>query len=412
MNVRFAAAVVLSCMSFVGLQPTEVSGREVSPDAVRPAMRRAAAYLLSKQQADGSWRSEVYGTLKDGSLTPVVCLALVDTRLPGTQRGCQRGLDFVSNRVTGEKEGLVSFAYPLYVAAQTLRLAASQDDFAEAAALEQVLAQYLRQMQLTESLGWSAEDSYYGGWGYAKWPPRKPAAGLPFSPLHVPNLSATTEALAGLSCLGELQDDPQTRKALSFLARVQNLPGQDTNRSRFDDGGFFFIPDDQVRNKAGLAGMDDRGCRRFQSYGSATADGLWSLLLCGLPATDARVECAVGWLGRQYAGASHPGIYATDREYARQAVLYYYLLALAEALSMRGTDRLPTEQEGVDWRTAIGQILLTRQQADGSWRNEAVDVREDDPLIATAFALRTLVLCQMPPATGQIDSSPLDGPAD
>jgi len=36
---------------------------------------------------------------------------------------------------------------------------------------------------------------------------------------------------------------------------------------------------------------------------------------------------------------------------------------------------------------ALAKELLRRQGADGSWVNDAVEVRDDDPLVATPFAL-------------------------
>jgi hypothetical protein len=41
-------------------------------------------------------------------------------------------------------------------------------------------------------------------------------------------------------------------------------------------------------------------------------------------------------------------------------------------------------------REAIVAQLVSTQRADGSWRNESARMREDDPLIATSFALVAL----------------------
>ena len=38
--------------------------------------------------------------------------------------------------------------------------------------------------------------------------------------------------------------------------------------------------------------------------------------------------------------------------------------------------------------------LLARQAADGSWRNDATEMREDEPVIATSFAVAALALCR------------------
>src|SRR5205823_6176544 len=133
---------------------------------------------------------------------------------------------------------------------------------------------YLRQRQLTEQLGWDAGDKEYGGWGYSRGLPRKPIPGVISLPLIESNISAPTGALAALRAAGCPPDDPAVRSARSFVFRCQNWPLERKADERFDDGGFFFIYDDPVRNKAGAVGTDAAGRQRFASYGSATADGL------------------------------------------------------------------------------------------------------------------------------------------
>src|SRR5262249_21242581 len=142
---------------------------------------------------------------------------------------------------------------------------------------------YLRQRQLTEELGWRPEDKEYGGWGYCRGLPRKPTPGVISLPLIESNLSATLLALAALRGAGVPGDDLAVRKALTFVVRCQNGPPGRHGDERFDDGGFFFIYDDPVRNKAGALGQGAAGRPRFASYGSTTADGLRALLICGVP---------------------------------------------------------------------------------------------------------------------------------
>ena len=44
--------------------------------------------------------------------------------------------------------------------------------------------------------------------------------------------------------------------------------------------------------------------------------------------------------------------------------------------------RIRTRRGFVRWAEALSRALLERQGADGSWRNDATDLREDDPLLA------------------------------
>src|SRR5439155_8988109 len=97
----------------------------------------------------------------------------------------------------------------------------------------------------------------------------------------------------------------------------------------YDDGGFFFIYGDPVRNKAGVAGNNRAGHERYRSYGSTTADGLRALLASGLPPDHPRVRAAVGWLEKHFSADEHPGRYTEGREANQPAVYFYYCHSVA-----------------------------------------------------------------------------------
>jgi hypothetical protein len=52
------------------------------------------------------------------------------------------------------------------------------------------------------------------------------------------------------------------------------------------------------------------------------------------------------------------------------------------------------EPRWAPWATTISLALLGRQGDDGAWSNPVVDVREDDPLVATPLAMRALLECR------------------
>jgi squalene-hopene/tetraprenyl-beta-curcumene cyclase len=141
-------------------------------------------------------------------------------------------------------------------------------------------------------------------------------------------------------------------------------------------------------------GTDRLGRQRFASYGSATADGLGALVASGLRLDDPRVAAARQWLADNFSAASHPGRYAESREHVRPALYYYYCSSLARTLAAARVADLESPSRSAPWAEAMADELLARQRTDGSWINPVVDVREDDPLVATPLAMMALACCR------------------
>jgi squalene-hopene/tetraprenyl-beta-curcumene cyclase len=280
--------------------------------------------------------------------------------------------------------GPAGITYPVYAAAGAV-IALQQSATPQHTSARDVWLNYLRQLQLGDSLGWQPQHLAYGGWSYAPSGP-SPMDGKPPSPLAVPNLSATVFALGALRTAGCGSDDPAFRAARTFVERCQNWHDDPAMRDpRFDDGGFFFILEDPIRNKAGEAGSDASGRTRFRSYGSTTADGLQSLMACGYSPDHPRVTAARDWLTKNFSASEHPGRYAAYKAHARPAVYYYYVSSVADAFRQIDAP--------ADWAKEIAHALLARQRSGGSWSNPVVDTREDDPLVATPLAMRALIAC-------------------
>lgn len=297
-----------------------------------PSLRRAAAWLWRRQSRDGGWHSETYGLLRSGqSLTPFVLEALL--RLPDPPRpGVERAVAFLARHT--DREGALGRANPLL------------PDYPNYATALAVLAlrrlgrdvsahlRYLRGQQFTEQNGWTRDHPAYGAWGMGGDRRTPPDAG------HV-DLSMTRYVLQSL------QDPVAGRRARVFLERLQN-----------PDGGFCFSTVVLDANKAGEG----------RSYGSATADGILALEAVGLSADRARL-----WLAANHRTDAVPGFSPARRSFA-QGLRFYYAAACAEA-----APDLPVA------------ALLGPQRPDGSFANPQPLVKEDDPLIATAFAVRALL---------------------
>ncbi len=337
------------------------------------AIQRAVEFVLSKQSPDGAWRSEQYGVLRGGSeLTPFIAFVL--NELPVKTQAVSLAVELARKYLIKLAEGEMNFTYPVYSSAFASIVLDKANQPVDR------LLKYLEKHRYGGHNGWKPTDARFGGWGYQPFPPRWTKTSGNIFP--GPNLSATLIGLAALRRSGVAADEARIREIRQFVLRCQNFATNAASATDFDDGGFFFSPTDQVRNKAGME-TASTGVRCFRSYGSTTADGLRALRLCGLQEDHQRVVAARGWLMKHFSATSHPGQFVESRKAVREAYYYYYCWSTAHALSQ-------CEEQG-DTRVAeIQRELMKRQRTDGSWQNEKFDGKEDDPLIATPLALAAL----------------------
>jgi hypothetical protein len=315
-------------------------------------LSKAAQYLWAQQADDGGFHSTTYGLLRSGqSLTPFVLLALLgvpDSASSHPRGAVERALTFIKANTNADGAlGLMDETvadYPNYATALAISAMVKTRSPGYERVIEPMVAQ-LRAQQFSEASGWEPRDAPFGGWGMGGSIRRPPEAG------HV-DLSMTRYVLEALQLSGVPASSPTMTRALVFLERSQN-----------PDGGFYFSPVNPEINKAGKIGSD-----RFVSYATATADGVLALRAAGIPDADPRIAKALGWLEHHHQPDRAPGFdHGTDQPWG-SGLRFYYAHAISRVLP-----RLPVE--------------LPPQADDGSFRNSINLVKEDDPLIATAFAL-------------------------
>jgi squalene-hopene/tetraprenyl-beta-curcumene cyclase len=397
-NHLLRAAACLSAAVFVG---GCAAGRPALLTRIDASLASAGRFLVSRQSADGAWRSDVYGFFKGGPpLTPHVMSTLLFLPQAGAQatHAFHKGVDYLAGFVGDDGRLKVAereLLFPIYTAGSASRVVVLEERTPRNARAHRAWMEYVRGRQLNERLGWTAADPQYGGWGFSLEPPRKPADGQLRERFFESNLPATIFGLAALRSARAPADDPAYRQALIFVERCQNFaPDAARADPNLDDGGFFFMPGDLVQNKAGLAGVDRFGRQRFASYGTMTADGLRAMVCCGLPADHPRVVAARRWLERNFSPAQNPGRFAADREVIRDGVYYYWAWAVGHALLALGVEEIETPAGKVRWAEQLADELLRRQRPDGAWINRFTDAREDDPLVATPFAASALAICR------------------
>jgi hypothetical protein len=336
------------------------------------SLARGLAWLLAQQAEDGGWHSQTYGPFKGGAATTSLVLYAA-SRLPPVVRqrhraAWRKGWKFLETGV--RIKGFVvcpdgTLDEPVYATALVLIAARTLELNIEPARIES-LQNFLWQERCATERGFQRSDLNYGGWDLAG------GSGLrgetPGS-----NISITRFAVEALLPY-ESRSPELVPDALAWAARVQNLPG---------DGGFFFHPDRANEgNKAQWADGDLR--EQPRSYGTATCDGVLLLAELGLNDKDPRLQAGLAWLAQYPDDYDRvPGFEDAPPEGGwQQGLLYYYLMTSAQALA-------DSDASG-DRRASIVEKLLATQHEDGHWRNESARMREDDPLIATCFAIVAL----------------------
>ncbi len=227
-------------------------------------------------------------------------------------------------------------------------------------------------------------DYQYGSWNYHDADQRSSIRA---------DLSITSHVVEALAQSRLPAEHPSWARARLFAERTQNFrAGASGNAAKFFDGGFGFSPRD---SKAGYDPLAN-GFVRFRSYGSATADGLRTLLHAGASADDARAIAGREWLFKNFRLKRNPGL-ATDEPIPfHRGIHFYWLASLSDALA--AADRLglaeaPERKKPVAWAKRLASELIYRQEAKGAWRNEENVMSEDDPILATSFAVMTLSRC-------------------
>ncbi|HUR53892.1 MAG TPA: prenyltransferase/squalene oxidase repeat-containing protein [Gemmataceae bacterium] len=349
----------------------EPAGPEIAPyprvAARRPdhALPDGVEFLLKQQSPDGAWRSDIYATFKDGTaLTPHVVVTLQEAAAVGTDpKGAAeartKGSAFLAKMVKPDgtiNEGPDGIDYPAYTASLAVVALSHPENKAHLAARD-AWVKYLLARQLTDALGWAADDKPFGGWGYCRVVPKKPEPNTIAPPLIESNISATLYALEALKAAG-VTDKARHEAALFFVRRCQNwsiVPDTPDPGEEHRDGGFHFIYDDPVRNKAGEFATTEGRPGRFNSYGSATADGARALALCGKK-EGPYIDDARTWLKRNFSATRHPGAYAKAMEPNRNAVYFYYCMSVAKALRDGGI----ADVNGKSWAYDLGYELTRR----------------------------------------------------
>ncbi len=365
---RLLAAALLAA----ALAPTAHAADPAKPvrpteAEVKAVVDKAYAAMRGKQNADGSFAPKLGGP----GVTALMAAAFLKAGKPVDDplvAGCLKYLESSVQKDGGVyARGLAN--YTTCLAVVTFKEANGDGRYDAVIANA---AKFLRGLQDADA---DPKSLAYGGVGY--------------DGKGRPDLSNTQFFVEALRAAGAPESDPAIRKALAFVSRSQNLPGEFNDQpfaaraTEDDKGGFVYNPTDQTNAKS-----DKRTPQGgLRSEGGMTYAGLKSFLYAGLTRDDPRVKAALNWVGRHYTVAENPG--------QGQAGYYYFTVTFARAMTQLGQETF-TDAAGKPhaWKRDLFDALAARQKPDGTWANDNKAYLENQPELATAFAVLALGYCR------------------
>lgn len=346
-------------------QPAAESGEGAPPQDVQKLVDKAVSFLKASQGKDGSFSPKVAGP----GITAVAVAGMIRNGVSPQEPVVAKGLEYLLSQ-TREDGGI----YSKFLANYTTAIAIMAfKDANKSGKYDQVIkkaGEFLKSIQHDE------EESHlnHGGFGYDK--------------KSRPDLSNAAFSVEAMLAAGVSKDDPAVKRALKFISRCQNLPGEFNDQAfakkttEDDKGGLTYDPavSDKNRNKTADGGL--------RSLGAMTYNGLKSFLYAGVGKDDPRVKAAIGWVRNHYTLEENSGL--------GKSGLYYYYTTFAKAMDAFGEDPfVDSKGQKHAWRTELFQALQKQQLENGSWRNvNDRGFQEDNPDLATAFALISLSYCK------------------
>lgn len=359
---------------------------------------QGVAQLVSARRPDGLWPHYQDPSRPSAGTTALAARALarVEADLDPAGKDALVGARKALLTAQGPDGGVSDPAEPVphRIYATSLAILGLQGDAATAEARGRMV-RFLAGAQVGEAQGFELVDWRYGGWSYYD------TFASDRLRTDVSTLRFALEALAA----ERLPDEDRTwERARLWLDAAQNLTLASAAGDRVEgrerelrDGGFGFTP------RMSKAGSDAIGSTLtvFRSYGSATADGLLGLLCVGGVDRSASKEATLGltaeplaaarWLARRWSLGSNPG-FEGDRAGWAQAIVYYYLAALARGLHRAGVATV-VDGDGAkhDWAgEVVRQLATLHARQRERFASQAPLMHEDSPTVAASFALLAL----------------------
>ena len=358
--------VIVSC--------TWLRAGESEAAATAEAAKKATAYLLAQQNENGTFGKS--GGAHQPGMVGLVLKALEDSpeKLRETNPAIAKAAKHIislaqPNGAIGDpKLGLENYNTAIAILALT-----SLENPAYKPVLDNA-KKYILGCQLDDESGYKRDEQprFFGGFAYGS--------------TKKPDVSNSGFSMEALTALGLEKDSKAWKNAVTFLKRSQD--NEETNdfadmKGGENSGAFVYYP-----GKSAFGEITTKAGKKLpKPYGNMTYVAIKSLIYAGVTKDDPALQAAFKWIKNNYAVDHQPGGTGT-------VGYYYYALVFAKAFTVAGIIEVElADGKKANWAKDLSAELLKLQKPDGSFANEAPRWMENDPVVATAYALEALDLC-------------------
>ncbi|REK19144.1 MAG: DUF4159 domain-containing protein [Planctomycetota bacterium] len=336
---------------------------QLTADEVRDSIDRAVAYLKRQQKAGGTWPEHA---AYEGGVTSLCTLALLNAGVPLDDDNVSRALAYLRS-LRPRQTYVVSLQTMVFCAARP----------------KQHLLLIQRNVKWLESTQFRA-GPFRGGWSY-------PSAGNGGMP-DPSNSQFALLALYEAERAGAKVNPSTWDLALNYWTALQN-----------PDGSWAYRPDSDGTGSMTCAGITSAiiAAGRANS-GDAKVVGN-RVECCAEQSTDKMVDDGLAWLARNFSVHVNPGVAGRRRALAgaSRANLLYYLYGLERVGRMTARRFIGDH----DWyREGSDMLVRAQDNLAGYWKGGGH--AEDNPVIATSFALLFLAKGRRPVLAAKLRHEP------
>ncbi len=342
---------------------------------VRQSIARGNAWLKSQQKPDGHWDDDGLPAFTALALTALTRAPDYDRKAPMPE-AVEKGYQWLLGQQK-EDGGIYNRGLSVYntATAVTALVSSGQESYEPAIVKAR---KHLIDNQWDIDKKKETDNPNDGGIGYGS---KNDHTDMSNTYLAIEALALSKKVIED----GKFGDQPDLDwdAAVTFLSRSQNLTETNDQEWASDDpknkGGFIYAPGD---SKAGIDKLED-GKTALRSYGSISYAGLLSFIYAKMSPDDPRVVAVKEWLGKNYTVSENPNM--------GQEGLFYYYQTMSKALGAAGISQLKLENgKTADWRSDLGNKILSSQRENGSWVNDNGRWMESNPVLVTAYTVMSL----------------------